>query len=234
VERCTHFNKRETRNTKSPTKPRLLTIQIHRQQSQRGVVLQSVTQRARSFCADSIDYRSKYEFRNTVPMGDAANRQSQQQSQQAHSIYGSIDRASPQSTLNSPTSVTHTSTKETRKHKITNETKTTHVAIPPTMKSAWCCPSERHPTPSLLYRRFYSLYMIHPSGEIQIRIQKNSSNGRRCQQAIATSALDTWWYGSWFSKIHFENSPTSRAFHTLQQKETHNHQSPTKPTLLTI
>jgi hypothetical protein len=28
----------------------------------------------------------------------------------------------------------------------------------------------------------------HPSGEIQIQIQQNSSNGRRCQQAIATIA----------------------------------------------
>jgi hypothetical protein len=34
----------------------------------------------------------------------------------------------------------------------------------------------------------------HPSGEIQRRIQQNTSNGRSCQHAIATSALDTWWY----------------------------------------
>jgi hypothetical protein len=96
----------EPRNTKSPTKPRLLTIEIQRQRSQRGVVLQSVTQRRRSFCADSIDCRhtrverSKYEFSKTIPMGDTVN----SQSQQSHSIHGGTDRGSPQSTLNSPTS----------------------------------------------------------------------------------------------------------------------------------
>jgi hypothetical protein len=139
--------------------------------------------------------RSKYEFRKTIPMGDTANRQSQQ-SQQSHSIHGGMDSASPQSTLSSPTSgVTHTSSKETHKHKITKETKTTHDTNPATMKSAWCCPSQHHPTPSLLHRRFHFL-QTHPSREIQIRIQQNNSNGRHCQQAIATItiALDTWWY----------------------------------------
>jgi hypothetical protein len=91
-------------NTKSPTKPRLLTFEIQRQRSQRGVALQSVTQLLRSFCVDIIDYtdtqhtrveRSKYEFSKTIPMGDTANRQSQQP-QQPHSIHGGMDRASPQ------------------------------------------------------------------------------------------------------------------------------------------
>jgi hypothetical protein len=61
--------------------------------------------------------RSKYEFSKSVPKGDAANGQSQQ-SQQVHSIYGDIDRASPQSTLDCPTSgALHTlQQKETRKH----------------------------------------------------------------------------------------------------------------------
>jgi hypothetical protein len=95
-------------------------------------------------------------------MGNAANRQSQQ----SHSIHGGMDRGSPQSTLNSPTSgAFHTlQQKETRKHQSTNETKTAHISNSATMKSAWCCPSERHPTPSLLLRRFYSLE-THPSGE---------------------------------------------------------------------
>jgi hypothetical protein len=48
----------------------------------------------------------------TIPMGDTANRQSQQP-QQSHSIHGGMDRGSPQSTLNSPT---NTSTKQTQKH----------------------------------------------------------------------------------------------------------------------
>jgi hypothetical protein len=167
-------------------------------------VKQRVTQRLCSFCADVTVYmhtrveRSKYEFSKTVPMGDAANRQSQQ-SQQAHSIHGGIDRGSLSIIhfeQSNQWSVTHTSTKETRKHQSTNETNTTHISNSATTKSAWCCPSERHPTPSLLHRRVYSL-QTHPSGEIQIRIQQTSSNGRRCQQAIATiatSALDTWWY----------------------------------------
>jgi hypothetical protein len=64
--------------------------------------------------------RPQYDFSETVPMGDAANRKSQQ-AQQSHSIYGGVDRASPQSTLNSPTGGvwlhTHTSTKEHQKHK---------------------------------------------------------------------------------------------------------------------
>jgi hypothetical protein len=164
-------------------------------------VKQRVTQRFRSFCADVTVYRhtrverSNYEFSKTVPMGDAANRQSQQ-SQQVHSIYRDIDRASPQSTMNSPTSgafVTHTSTKRNPEIPITNEIKVAHLSNPATMKSAWCCPSERQPTPSLLLRRFYSL-QTHPSGEFQIRIQQTSSNARRCQQAIATIALDIWWW----------------------------------------
>jgi hypothetical protein len=49
----------------------------------------------------------------------------------------------------------------------------------------------------------------HPSGEIQIRIQQNSSNGRRCQQAIATiaaSALDIWGYWSCLFTTHFDQS----------------------------
>jgi hypothetical protein len=108
----THFNKPEH---KSPTTPRLLTSQIQRQRGQRGVILQSVTQRRCSFYADSTVYRhtrverSKHEFSETVPMGNAVNRQSQQ-AQQSHSIHGGIDRGSPQSTLNSPT-------KEHQKHK---------------------------------------------------------------------------------------------------------------------
>jgi hypothetical protein len=99
VERYTHLQQKKPTNTKSPTKPRLLTSQIQRQQSQRGVVNQRVTERLRSFCADSIRYkhtqveRSKYEVSKTVLMGDAANRQSQQ----LHSLHGGVDRASPQS-----------------------------------------------------------------------------------------------------------------------------------------
>jgi hypothetical protein len=181
VEHSTHFNKR-TQKHQSPTKPRLLTTQIQRQRSQRGVVLQSVTQSLRSFCADLILYRhtrverSKYEFSKTVPMGDAASRLSQQ-SQQAHSLHGAIDRASLQSTLNSPTSgALHTLRQKKPETAITNETKATHLANSATTKSTWCCPSERHPVPSLLLRRSHSL-QTHPSGEIQIRIQQNSSNG---------------------------------------------------------
>jgi hypothetical protein len=76
---ATHFNKGNQKH-KSPTKPRLLTSQIQRQRSQRGVVPQSANQRLRSFCADYIAYRhtrverSKYEFSNTVPMGDAVGK----------------------------------------------------------------------------------------------------------------------------------------------------------------
>jgi hypothetical protein len=138
--------------------------------------------------------RSKYEFSKTVPMGDAANRQSQQ----AHLIHGGIDRGSPQSTLNSPTSgALHTlQQRETRKHQTTNETKTTHFSNSATTKSAWCCPSARHPAPSLPRRRFDCL-QTHPSGEIQIRIQQNSSMGDavgKVIETIAATALDTWWY----------------------------------------
>jgi hypothetical protein len=113
-----------------------------------------------------------------------------------------------------------------------NETKTTHSTNSATTKSAWCCPSERQPTPSLLLRRFDCL-QTHPSGEVQIRIQQTNSNGRHCQQAIATLALNTWWYGSWFSTIHFLQSNQWSVAHT-SSIETQKHKSPTKPTLLTF
>jgi hypothetical protein len=76
VERYTHFNKRNQQH-QSPTKPRLLTSKIQLQRSQRGVVLQHLTQHLRSSCVDFIVYRhtrverSKYEFSKPVPMGDA-------------------------------------------------------------------------------------------------------------------------------------------------------------------
>jgi hypothetical protein len=140
--------------------------------------------------------RSEYEFSKTIPMGDAANRLPQQ-SQQAHSMHGSIDRASSQSDFQQSTSgALHTLQQNKLEIPITNETKTTNRTNSPTTRSAWCCPSERHTTPSLLLRGCYSL-PTHQSGEIQIRIQQNSSNGRRCQQAIATIAtfaLDIWGY----------------------------------------
>jgi hypothetical protein len=131
-----------------------------------------------SLTTDTPEWRDS----KTIPMSDAGNTQSQQ-SPQSHSIHGGIERGSPQSTLNSPTSgALHTlQQKETRKHQSTNETKTTHNTNSATTKSAWCGPSERHPTPSLLRRRVYCL-QTHPSGEIQTRFQQNSSNGRRCQR----------------------------------------------------
>jgi hypothetical protein len=81
-----------------------------------------------------------------------------------------------QSTLKSPTSrALHTlQTKETQKHKITNETKNTHPPNPATTNSAWCCPSARHPAPSLLLRRFDCL-QTHQSGEY-VRRGKSRSN----------------------------------------------------------
>jgi hypothetical protein len=54
----------ETGNTKSPTKPRLLTSQTQRQRSQRGVALQSVSQHLRSFSADLIGYKDTPEWRD--------------------------------------------------------------------------------------------------------------------------------------------------------------------------
>jgi hypothetical protein len=124
-------------------------------------------------------------------MGDAANRQSQQ-SPQSHSIHG----GSPQSTLNSPTTgALHTlQQNKTRKHKSPTETKTTHLSNVATTKSAWCCPSERHPTPSLLHCQFDCL-QTHPSGEIQVRIQQEQFQWEaRYQQVIAAITLDTWKY----------------------------------------
>jgi hypothetical protein len=96
-------------------------------------------------------------------------------------------------TLDSPTSGALTNThlnKRNPETQITSETKNTHLPNPAPTKSAWCCPSERHPAPSLLLRRFHCL-QTHPSGEIQIPIQQTSYNGRRSQQAITTSALNT-------------------------------------------
>jgi hypothetical protein len=292
----------ETRKHKSPTKPRLLTTQIQRQRSRRGVVLQSVSQRLRSFIADYIGYRhtrverSKYEFSKPVPMGDAANGQSQQ-SQQAHSIYGDIDRASPQPTLYSPTSgAVHTlqqkkpgntnhqrnqdyshfkfsnnevtvvlffsvspnafapsspillptdtpewrdpntnsanqfqrATLPTGNHnnrtrymvvlivplhnrtlnsptsvvsvknetrQITNQTKNTHIPNSTTTKSAWCCPSERSPTPSLLHRRFYCLQrhtrVERFTHEFSKPVPMDDTDGKTIT-TITTSALDIW------------------------------------------
>jgi hypothetical protein len=80
-----------------------LTSQIQRQRSQRGVALQRVAQRLRSFIAEMIDYSFQTQVQQTVPMATLLARQSQQ-SPQSHSLHGSIGRASPQSTWNNATS----------------------------------------------------------------------------------------------------------------------------------
>jgi hypothetical protein len=87
------------------THPRLHTGHIQRQRSQRGIVLQSVTQHLRSFIVQFIVYRYTPRDPNTSsakPFQSATL--TARQSQQSHTIHGSIDRASPQSTLNSPIS----------------------------------------------------------------------------------------------------------------------------------
>jgi hypothetical protein len=111
----------------------------------------------------------------------------------------------------------------------TNQTKTTHISNPATTKSARCCPSESQPTPSLLLRRFDCL-QTHPSGEIQMRIQQNNSNVRRCQHAaIATIALDTGRTDRGSPQSTW-NSPTSGVLQTVQQKENRKRTNETKTT----
>jgi hypothetical protein len=146
-------------------------------------------------------------------MGDAANRLSQQ----AHSIHGGMDRGSPQSTLRTvlpvqrsthfnkrnPQSLNHQPNQHYSQYKFSDN----EVSVVLSFRAS---PNAFAPSAPISLPT-----KTHPSGEIQIGIQQTSSNGRRCQQAIATSALDTRWYGPWFSPIHSENSPTSAAFHTL-------------------
>jgi hypothetical protein len=82
VERYTHFHKKQPGNTNHQRKPRLglLTVKIQRTRRQRGVFLQSVSERLRSFIAGSVPYRhtrverSKCEFSNTVPTGRAVGK----------------------------------------------------------------------------------------------------------------------------------------------------------------
>jgi hypothetical protein len=113
---------------KSPTKPRLLTVHTQRQRSQRGVLLQSITQRLRSFIADSIFYRhtrverSKHTFSKADPWATLSARISQQ----SHSIHGTGDRASPHSTFkwfSQWSSITRTSTKGIQKHQSPTESR---------------------------------------------------------------------------------------------------------------
>jgi hypothetical protein len=106
----------------------------------------------------------------------------------------------------------------------TNQTKTTHISNPATTKSAWCCSSECHPTPSLLLRR-HNCLQTHPSEERSKNTNSaNSSNGdaanRQSQQSqLAHSLHGGIDRGSPQSTL---NCSTSGAFHTLQQMEPRN------------
>jgi hypothetical protein len=167
-------------------------LQLQRYRGKRGVLLQHVTQRLRAFIADSIPYRhtrsgeiqihiQQTSSNGLSPQGNQSRQA--QQTPQTHSTHGCIERASPQSTLNSPTSgALHTQLNKKKHTKlITNQTKNTYNPNPATTKSALFCPSERHPMPSLLLHRFDCL-QTHPSGETQIEIQRPSSNRRRCRK----------------------------------------------------
>jgi hypothetical protein len=101
-------------------------------------------------------------------MGDAGGKVITK-SPQSHSIHGIIDRGSSQPTSNSPTSgaLYTLQQKENQQHNSpTKPRSTTHNPNPnsATTTSAWCCSSERHPTPSLLLDQFHCL-QTHPSGE---------------------------------------------------------------------
>jgi hypothetical protein len=151
--------------------------------------------------------------------------------------FGSVDRASPQSTCNSPPSgALHTQfNKRKPPTQITSETKTTHLANSATTKSAWCCPSERRPTPSFLLRRFHSL-QTHPtpSDGFQIRIQQTSSNELRCRQGNHSDRSKHTRYMTVLNVVLHTRlaivQPVTRSTHF---KENQKHKTPTKPRLLT-
>jgi hypothetical protein len=161
-------------------------------------------------------------------MGDAANIQSQQ-SQQVHSIYGGIDRASPQPTFNSPTSGALHTLQQTEPRNPNHQRNQDYSLF----KS-----SDTEVSVVLSFRASPNVFVpfvpiplstkTRPSEEIRIRIQKNSSNGRRCQRAITTittSALDIWGYCSCLSTTHFEQSNQRSGTHTsTKEARNTNHQ----------
>jgi hypothetical protein len=167
-------------------------------------------------------------------MGDAANRRYNRTRFTVILIVPLHNR-----TLNSPTSgALHTlQQKETRKHQSTNETKTTHNTNPATTKSAWCCSSERQPTPSFPLSQLHCL-QTHPSEERSKNTNSaNSSNGdaanTQSQQSPQSHSIQGGIARGSLSTIHFEQSNQWSVTHT-SSKETQKYQSPTKPRLLTL
>jgi hypothetical protein len=102
VQRSTHFNKRNPQSLNH--QPNQHHSPVKTSDNEVSVVLSFRASRNAFAPSAPITFptkahtrveRSKYEFSKPVPMGETANRQSQQ----AHSIHGGMDRGSPQTTL---------------------------------------------------------------------------------------------------------------------------------------
>jgi hypothetical protein len=125
-----------------------LTLQTQRQRRQRGVVLQRVTQRLRSFIAEYIGYRH--------PSGEIQIRfqQTSSNGRRCQQVIVTIAL----DTLVTLTVVLHNRLATVQPvvlHTYSNKTKpetqitkkTTHLPKSATTRLAWCCPSGRHPAP---------------------------------------------------------------------------------------
>jgi hypothetical protein len=143
--------------------------------SERHPTSSLLLRRLRCLYGDTRVRRSKSEFSQAVSMGNAIGKLFAIITTQAHSTYDSIDLRYSYWSLNSLASGApplHTLQQEKPSNKAHA---TTHFPISATTKSTWCSPSERHPTPLLLHRRFHCL-QTSPSGE-HMRREKN-----RCKE----------------------------------------------------